>query len=78
MRIRTGAGYLAQYIALGVVLGLFLPGAPHAQNSARQSDKETVIRVARVLNVRSGAYLKNAAIWIEGERIRQWVRRSMS
>jgi imidazolonepropionase-like amidohydrolase len=48
-----------------------LPSTPHAQeNSAKQTDKEIVIRVARILNVRTGSYIKGAAIWIEGERIK--------
>jgi imidazolonepropionase-like amidohydrolase len=71
MRTRARSIFLARYIAFAGVIGFFMPGAPHAQeNSAKQSDKEMVVRVARVLNVRSGAYIKSAAIWVEGERIK--------
>jgi imidazolonepropionase-like amidohydrolase len=60
-----------QYIAFAGVMGFFMPSAPHAQESSvKQSDKEMVVRVARVLNVRSGSYIKSAAIWVEGERIK--------
>jgi len=71
MRIRIRSIYLAQYMAFAGVMGLLMPSAPHAQeNSAKQSDPEMVVRVARVLNVRSGSYIKSAAIWVEGERIK--------
>lgn len=71
MRIRARSNYLAQYIAFAGVVGFFMPDAPTAQESSvRQPDKEMIVRVARVLNVRSGSYIKNAAIQIEGERIK--------
>lgn len=71
MRTRIRCIYRAQYIAFAAVIGFFIPGTPSAQeNLARQSDKEVVVRVSRVLNVRSGSYLKSTAIWIEGERIK--------
>ena len=71
MRTRTRSIYLVQYIAFAGVMGFLMPSAPHAQeNSAKQSDKEMGVRVARVLNVRSGSYIKSAAIWVEGERIK--------
>jgi imidazolonepropionase-like amidohydrolase len=71
MRTGTRSIYLAQCIAFAGVAGFFMPGAAPAQeNSAKQPDKEIVVRAARVLNVRSGFYIKSAAIWIEGERIK--------
>ena len=71
MRIRARSIYVAHHIALAGVIGFFMPGAPTAQeNSIKQPDKEIIVRVARVLNVRSGSYIKNAAIRIEGERIK--------
>jgi imidazolonepropionase-like amidohydrolase len=71
MQTRTRSIYLAQYMALAGAISLFVPSAAPAQeNSAKQPDKEIVVRVARVLNVRSGAYITGAAIWIEGERIK--------
>jgi imidazolonepropionase-like amidohydrolase len=60
-----------RFIALVGSMGIFLPCVPHAQDSsAKQPDKEMVVRVARVLNVRSGSYINGAAIWIEGERVK--------
>jgi imidazolonepropionase-like amidohydrolase len=71
MRTLTRSIYLARCIALAGVMGLLMQSAPRAQeNSAKPSDPEIVIRVARVLNVRSGAYIKSAAIWVAGERIK--------
>jgi imidazolonepropionase-like amidohydrolase len=71
MQTRTRSIYVAQYIALAAAISLFVPrAAPAQENSVKQPDKEIIVRVARVLNVRSGAYIKSAAIWIEGERIK--------
>jgi imidazolonepropionase-like amidohydrolase len=71
VRIRSRSWCLAQSAAFAGAIVLLLPGAPHAQeNSVKQTDKEVVIRVARLLNVRTGSYIKGAAIWIEGERIK--------
>ena len=71
MQTRTRSIYLAQYMALAGAIGLFVPSAvPAQENSAKQPDREIIVRVARVLNVRSGAYITGAAIWIEGERIK--------
>src|ERR1700723_3121641 len=71
MRIQTRSIYLAQYMVLAGVIGFLTPSAPPAQeSSAKQPDKEIIVRVARVLNVRSGSYIKSAAIWVEGERIK--------
>jgi imidazolonepropionase-like amidohydrolase len=50
-------------------LAWFIPGALSAQELAVPSDREQVIRAARVLDVRGGSYIQNAAIWIRGERI---------
>ena len=44
-------------------------------NTLAQSDAKppasTVVKAARLLDVRKGAYLENAALWIEGDRIKE-------
>jgi imidazolonepropionase-like amidohydrolase len=52
------------------LMGIIMPNALPAQEGAAQPDREQIIRAARVLDVRSGSYVKNAAIWIRGERIK--------
>ena len=47
-----------------------MPSALPAQEGAAQADREQIVRAARLLDVRSGSYIKNAAIWIRGERIK--------
>jgi imidazolonepropionase-like amidohydrolase len=42
-----------------------------AQNGATQSLASTVVKAAKLLDVRKGSYIDNAAIWIEGERIKE-------
>jgi imidazolonepropionase-like amidohydrolase len=71
MRTGTRSNCLAQSMALAGVMGFFISSAPPAQeSSSKQPDKEIIVRAARVLNVRSGSYIKSAAIWVEGERIK--------
>jgi imidazolonepropionase-like amidohydrolase len=71
MQIRSRSMYLAQCLTCAAAIGSFMPGPLPAQDIvARQSDKEIIVRAARVLNVRGGTYIKDAAIWVEGERIK--------
>ena len=50
---------------------MLLAGAVLAQStSAPASDPATILRVARFLDVRSGSYVKGAAIYVEGDRIK--------
>ena len=42
-----------------------------AQNPAPQPPVNTVVKAARLLDVRKGAYVENAAVWIEGDRIKE-------
>jgi imidazolonepropionase-like amidohydrolase len=70
MRTRSHSRYLAQCMALVGLMGFIMPRALTAQESAAQADREQIIRAARVLDVRSGSYIKNAAIRIRGERIK--------
>ena len=40
-------------------------------NPSAQAPASTLVKAARLLDVRKGSYLENAAIWIEGERIKE-------
>ena len=58
----------AAYLALAALLGL----SSHvcsAEERAAQPDQEIIIRAARILDIRHGLYINNAAIRIRGERI---------
>jgi imidazolonepropionase-like amidohydrolase len=55
-------------MALASLFGL-LPNVLPAQDHAAQPDRELIIRAARILDVRQGTYITNAAIRIRGERI---------
>jgi len=45
-------------------------------NSAPPAPASTVVKAAKLLDVRKGSYVENAAIWIEGERIKEVGRAS--
>jgi len=45
--------------------------AAFAQTQTEFKPPATVLKAARLLEVRKGVYLENAAIWIEGERIKE-------
>jgi len=70
MQTRNRFRYLIQCMALVGLMGSITPGRLPAQDSAGQPDRERIIRAARVLDIHHGAYIKNAAIWIRGERIK--------
>jgi imidazolonepropionase-like amidohydrolase len=55
-------------MALASLFGL-LPNVLPAQDHAAQPGRELIIRAARILDVRQGTYITNAAIRIRGERI---------
>jgi len=42
-----------------------------AQAQTPQPASSIVVKAAKILDVRQGSYLNNAAIWIEGERIKE-------
>ena len=63
-------------MALAALMGFFMPSAVPAQEAATRADREQIIRAARVLDVRAGSYIKGAAIWVEGERIKAVGRES--
>jgi imidazolonepropionase-like amidohydrolase len=56
-------------VAAVVFLAISIAGL--AQNGATQSPTSTVVKAAKLLDVRKGRYIDNAAIWIEGERIKE-------
>ena len=71
MRMQTCSGDSGRCAALAGMMGLFIASALFAQGSpVKPPDRAVIIRVARVLDVRSGSYIKSAAIWVEGERIK--------
>src|ERR1700733_12642330 len=47
-----------------------------SSQSALQPPTSIVVKAARLLDVRKGVYLENAAIWIEGDRIKEVGRAS--
>jgi imidazolonepropionase-like amidohydrolase len=47
-----------------------------SSQSALQAPTSIVVKAARLLDVRKGVYLENAAIWIEGDRIKEVGRAS--
>ena len=52
------------------ILGLLISGQAFCQSSPSQhSGNAAIVRAAQVLDVRTGSYIKNAAIYVEGERI---------
>jgi imidazolonepropionase-like amidohydrolase len=63
-------------MALVALMGFIMPSAVPAQEAATAPDREQIIRAARVLDVRAGSYIKNAAIWVQGERIKAVGRES--
>src|SRR5215469_2489246 len=42
-----------------------------ARAQTQQPASSIVVKAAKILDVRQGSYLQNAAIWIEGERIKE-------
>jgi imidazolonepropionase-like amidohydrolase len=58
-------------LIIGVILAL-CPAAAFAQSEAEASPPATtVVKAAKLLDVRKGTYVENAAVWIEGDRIRE-------
>jgi imidazolonepropionase-like amidohydrolase len=54
-----------------VVLALTGVAAIAQSKPAAQSPVSMVVKAAKLLDVRRGSYIENAAIWIEGERIKE-------
>jgi imidazolonepropionase-like amidohydrolase len=62
--MRTRVVVLAMFLAIPSLLAL-------AQDSEPRATGYVVVKAARLLDVRKGSYVENAAIWIEGERIKE-------
>jgi imidazolonepropionase-like amidohydrolase len=71
MRLRSLRGFCRVYrrCALLCLAGALIAGMPLAPQ-AQQSNDATVLRVARILDVRTGTYIKGAAVHVEGDRIK--------
>lgn len=54
-----------------LLLAVFATTSSFAQSSPDSKPAATVLKAARLLDVRKGAYIENAAVWIEGERIKE-------
>ena len=55
-----------------LLFSLLLTGSLIAQSQPETNPvAPTIVRAARLLDVRKGVYIENAAIWIEGERIKE-------
>jgi imidazolonepropionase-like amidohydrolase len=60
-----------QALALVLFLDLSLLWAAPPSQPPSQPPASVLVTVARVLDVRQGSYIENAAIWVEGERIKE-------
>jgi imidazolonepropionase-like amidohydrolase len=61
---------MATRVAIALLTLAFID-CSFAQSSEPKPKQATIIRAARVLDVRQGTYLENAAIWIDGEHIKE-------
>jgi len=57
-------------LAFGLILVL-CPGAIVAQSPAPSTPVSIVVKAGKLLDVRKGNYVENAAVWVEGERIKE-------
>jgi imidazolonepropionase-like amidohydrolase len=74
MWVALSAGRKFQMKSQATLLILILAPvfAMHAQSrNASQPPVSVIVKSARLLDVRKGAYLDNAALWIEGDRIKE-------
>jgi imidazolonepropionase-like amidohydrolase len=71
--VRTGclSNHLSRRKALaGIVVLVLFRGVLGQSTPIQRSDNSMVLRAAQLLDVRTGAYIKGAAICLEGERIK--------
>ena len=55
-----------------LLFSLLVSGSVIAQSQSElKASVPTIVKAARLLDVRKGSYVENAAIWIEGERIKE-------
>jgi imidazolonepropionase-like amidohydrolase len=57
-------------LAFGLILVL-CPGAIVSQSPAPSTPVSIVVKAGKLLDVRKGSYVENAAVWIEGDRIKE-------
>lgn len=60
---------IAIIAALGAALGFFASGSLAEVAPDNKPENAIVLRAARILDVRSGTYIANAAIYVQGDRI---------
>jgi imidazolonepropionase-like amidohydrolase len=58
-------------VALAFISAILCIPAVAQSKSDRQTPAAVVVKAAKVLDVRRGVYIENAAIWIEGARIKE-------
>jgi imidazolonepropionase-like amidohydrolase len=72
MRMRSARGFCRVYrrCALLCLAGALIVSLPFVPSQAQQSNHATVVRAARILDVRTGTYINGAAVYVDGERIK--------
>lgn len=70
MRMRAVSSRISRRASLLLTAMLFGAAPAAVAGEANAVDREVIIHATRVLDVRAGTYIKNAGIWIEGERIK--------
>src|SRR5579864_1835921 len=58
-------------LLLLVLLGAFLGNLRAQSHPEARPPVQAVLKAGRLLDVRKGAYIENAAVWIDGERIKE-------
>jgi imidazolonepropionase-like amidohydrolase len=61
----------SQGFVLALMLALFPASAIPQSKPAPDAAASVVVKAAKLLDVRKGTYIENAAMWIEGERIKE-------
>ena len=65
-----------RHLLLGLPLALFVSAFPAQLQSQSKPQAAIVVKAAKVLDVRKGNYFENAAIWVEGDRVKEVGRAS--
>lgn len=69
--LRSGSPGHAAVGAFGILLMAMCVPASASSPEPPEPPPTSVVKAARVLDVSKGAYIENAAVWIEGERIKE-------
>lgn len=56
---------------VAMTAAVIAPSAISQSKTEVTSSSEVLVKAARLLDVRSGLYIENAAVWIEGERVKE-------